>query len=291
MNGVIIIDKPEGWTSQDVCAKLRGLFREKRIGHGGTLDPMATGVLPVFLGRATRAAQFSENSDKTYVAGMRLGIVTDTQDITGRVLSQRENSVTTDDINAVLPRFLGELEQIPPMYSAVKIGGKKLYELARKGQEIERTPRRITIRSIELTGFECGDFLITVTCSKGTYIRTLINDIGVFLGCGACMSSLRRTVAAGFSIDKAIPLQTLIDASEEERRAYVSPTDSVFAAYPAVSIGGRALDLALNGNEFRSPFADGRYRVYSESGEFILFGECRDGSMKTIKSFFEVQSI
>ena len=291
MNGVIIIDKPEGWTSQDVCAKLRGLFREKRIGHGGTLDPMATGVLPVFLGRATRAAQFSENSDKTYVAGMRLGIVTDTQDITGRVLSERENSVTTDDINAVLPRFLGELEQIPPMYSAVKIGGKKLYELARKGQEIERAPRRITIRSIELAGCENGDYLLTVTCSKGTYIRTLINDIGVFLGCGACMSSLRRTVAAGFSIDKAVPLQTLINASEEERRAYVSPTDSVFAAYPAVSIGGRALALALNGNEFRAPCADGRYRVYSESGEFILFGECRDGSMKTIKSFFEVQSI
>ena len=185
MNGVIIIDKPEGWTSQDVCAKLRGLFREKRIGHGGTLDPMATGVLPVFLGRATRAAQFSENSDKTYVAGMRLGIVTDTQDITGRVLSERKNSVTVEDISAVLPSFLGELEQIPPMYSAVKIGGKKLYELARKGQEIERTPRRITIRSIELTGCENGDYLLTVTCSKGTYIRTLINDIGVFLGCGA----------------------------------------------------------------------------------------------------------
>ena len=287
-SGILVMNKPQDFTSFDVIGKLRGILHMKKLGHTGTLDPMATGVLPVFLGRATRAAQFSENSDKTYVAGMRLGIVTDTQDITGRVLSERKNSVTVEDISAVLPSFLGELEQIPPMYSAVKIGGKKLYELARKGQEIERTPRRITIRSIELTGFECGDFLITVTCSKGTYIRTLINDIGVFLGCGACMSSLRRTVAAGFSIDKAIPLQTLIDASEEERRAYVSPTDSVFAAYPAVSIGGRALDLALNGNEFRSPFADGRYRVYSESGEFILFGECRDGSMKTIKSFFEV---
>ncbi len=288
MNGVIIIDKPQDWTSQDVCAKLRGVFREKRIGHGGTLDPMATGVLPVFLGRATRAAQFSENSDKTYIAGMRLGIVTDTQDITGRVLSEREHSVSAEDIAAVLPRFLGELEQIPPMYSAVKIGGKKLYELAREGMEIERAPRKIVIRSIELSGGENGDYFITVTCSKGTYIRTLINDIGAFLGCGACMSSLRRTVAAGFSIDKAVPLQTLIDVSDDERRSYVSPTDSVFSAYPAVTIGGRALALALNGNEFHAPCTDGRYRVYSESGEFILFGECRDGSMKTVKSFFEV---
>lgn len=288
MNGVIIIDKPQDWTSQDVCAKLRGVFREKRIGHGGTLDPMATGVLPVFLGRATRAAQFSENSDKTYIAGIRLGIVTDTQDITGRVLSERGQSVTADDIAAVLPRFLGELEQIPPMYSAVKIGGKKLYELAREGREIERAPRKIVIRSIELSGGENGDYFITVTCSKGTYIRTLINDIGAFLGCGASMSSLRRTAAAGFTIDEAVPLQTLIDASDDERRSYVSPTDSVFSAYPAVTIGGRALALALNGNEFHAPCTDGRYRVYSESGEFILFGECRDGSMKTVKSFFEV---
>ena len=288
MNGVIIIDKPQDWTSQDVCAKLRGVFREKRIGHGGTLDPMATGVLPVFLGRATRAAQFSENSDKTYIAGIRLGIVTDTQDITGRVLSEREHLVSAEDIAAILPRFLGELEQIPPMYSAVKIGGKKLYELAREGREIERAPRKIVIRSIELSGGENGDYFITVTCSKGTYIRTLINDIGEALGCGASMSSLRRTVAAGFSIDKAVPLQTLIDASDDERRSYVSPTDSVFSAYPAVTIGGRALALALNGNEFHAPCADGRYRVYSESGEFILFGECRDGSMKTVKSFFEV---
>ena len=288
MNGVIIIDKPQDWTSQDVCAKLRGVFREKRIGHGGTLDPMATGVLPVFLGRATRAAQFSENSDKTYIAGMRLGIVTDTQDITGRVLSEREHSVSAEDIAAVLPRFLGELEQIPPMYSAVKIGGKKLYELAREGREIERAPRRIAIRSIELAGSQNGDYLLTVTCSKGTYIRTLINDIGAFLGCGACMSSLRRTAAAGFTIDEAVPLQTLLGSSDDERRSYVSPTDSVFSAYPAVTIGGRALALALNGNEFHAPCTDGRYRVYSESGEFILFGECRDGSMKTVKSFFEV---
>ncbi|MBQ2330727.1 MAG: tRNA pseudouridine(55) synthase TruB, partial [Oscillospiraceae bacterium] len=220
-----MIDKPEDWTSQDVCAKLRGVFREKRIGHGGTLDPMATGVLPVFLGRATRAAQFSENSDKTYIAGMRLGIVTDTQDITGRVLSERGQSVTADDIAAVLPRFLGELEQIPPMYSAVKIGGKKLYELAREGREIERAPRRIAIRSIELAGSQNGDYLLTVTCSKGTYIRTLINDIGEALGCGAAMSSLRRTAAAGFTIDEAVPLQTLLGSSEDEQRSFVRPTD------------------------------------------------------------------
>ncbi|MBQ7460311.1 MAG: tRNA pseudouridine(55) synthase TruB [Oscillospiraceae bacterium] len=288
MNGIIIVDKPEGWTSQDVCSKLRGLFREKRVGHGGTLDPMATGVLPVFLGRATRAAQFSENSEKSYVAGMRLGITTDTQDTTGRIMSERPVSVTKDDILSLLPSFTGELDQIPPMYSAVKIGGKKLYELARKGQELERTPRRINIKSLELSQFSGSDCVIFLTCSKGTYVRTLINDIGAALGCGAAMSSLRRTSAGGFSIESAVPLETLINADGDNRRLFVRPTDSIFSSFPAVYIEGRALLRALNGNEFSVDAPDGQFRVYSDSGDFILFGECRNGTMKTIKSFFEV---
>ena len=288
MNGIIIVDKPEGWTSQDVCSKLRGLFREKRVGHGGTLDPMATGVLPVFLGRATRAAQFSENSEKYYVAGMRLGITTDTQDTTGRIMSERPVSVTKDDILSLLPSFTGELDQIPPMYSAVKIGGKKLYELARKGQELERTPRRINIKSLELSQFSGSDCVISLTCSKGTYVRTLINDIGAALGCGAAMSSLRRTSAGGFSIESAVPLETLINADGDNRRLFVRPTDSIFSSFPAVCIEGRALLRALNGNEFSVDAPDGQFRVYSDSGDFILFGECRNGIMKTIKSFFEV---
>lgn len=288
MNGILIIDKPSGWTSQDVCSKLRGVFHEKRVGHGGTLDPMATGVLPVFLGRATRAAQFSENSDKAYLAGMRLGITTDTQDITGNILDEKPVSVTENELLSVLPRFTGRIEQIPPMYSAVKIGGKKLYELARKGRELERSPRQITVKSIDVSDFTGTECILSVACSKGTYIRTLINDIGSALGCGAAMSSLRRTKAGGFGISDSVPLLELIESDDASRLSHVRPVESIFASYPALSVGGPMLARALNGNEFKTDAHDGKYRVYSDTGDFILFGEARGGVMRTVKSFFEV---
>ena len=186
-NGIIIMDKPQGWTSMDVCAKLRGIFHEKRVGHAGTLDPMATGVLPVFIGRATRAVEFAAGSDKEYVAGLKLGVVTNTQDITGEILEQRPAEVTRKQLLAVLPRFTGAIEQVPPMYSAIKINGKKLYELARKGKEVERGPRPVTIHALEaLDGPppQGVDFLLRIHCSKGTYVRTLCHDIGQALGCG-----------------------------------------------------------------------------------------------------------
>ena len=167
-NGIIIVDKPSGWTSQDVAAKLRGVFHERRVGHGGTLDPMATGVLPVFVGRATRAAEFMESAEKEYVAGLRLGLITNTQDTSGETLEERPVNVTREALEAALRRFTGPIEQIPPMYSAIKIGGKKLYELARRGQEIERKPRPVTIHELELLDGADSDWTIRVRCSKGT---------------------------------------------------------------------------------------------------------------------------
>ena len=212
-DGIIIIDKPQDWTSMDVCAKLRGIFHERRIGHAGTLDPMATGVLPVFVGRATRAVEFASESEKEYVAGLRLGVETNTQDTTGTVLAKRPVSVSQAELEQVLGQFRGEILQIPPMYSAIKVGGKKLYELARKGQEVERQPRAVTIHSLTLeeqTG--PADYTLRVRCSKGTYVRTLCHDIGRALRCGGCMSGLRRTMAAGFKLEDALPLEQVLQA-------------------------------------------------------------------------------
>ncbi len=196
--GIIIIDKPQNWTSMDVCGKLRRLYGERRVGHAGTLDPMATGVLPVFVGRATRAVEFAEHGEKEYLAGLRLGISTDTQDTTGEVLAEQPVACSRSEIEDVLGRFRGDIEQIPPMYSALKVNGQKLYQLARKGKTVERKPRPITIYELEL-GEQIGEneYALRVKCSKGTYIRTLCQDIGDALGCGGCMSSLRRTMAAG----------------------------------------------------------------------------------------------
>lgn len=287
MNAVLIIDKSAGWTSMDVCAKLRGVFHEKRVGHAGTLDPMATGVLPIFLGRATRAVEFAADSDKEYLAGIRLGVITDTQDTTGTVLEQRPVTVNRAALEAVLPRFTGELAQLPPMYSAVKKGGKKLYELARKGIEVERKPRNIVIKELEITN--CIDDLtyeLRVLCTKGTYVRTLCHDLGAALGCGAAMCSLRRTRAAGYALADAVTMEQVLAA--EDPAALVRPVDSCFSQYPAVTIGGRTLFRAKNGNPFPWEGPDGFYRVYDPDGNFLLLGECKDGMMKIQKSFFEV---
>ena len=290
MNGIVVMNKPDGWTSHDVVGKLRGILREKRIGHGGTLDPMATGVLPVFIGRATRAVEFCEADEKEYVAGMRLGIVTDTQDTTGAVLETRPVSVTKDDISAVIPNFLGEQEQIPPMYSAIKINGQKLYDLARKGIEVERKARRITIKKLELAGCENDDFILRVVCSKGTYIRTLVNDIGSALGCGAAMSSLVRVRSGVFTLADAVTIDEISNAKREGRaEALLRPTDSLFSAYPEYIITEKQETLCKNGNPFRTSAESGRYRVYGASGEFLMLGEVSDGNMRTVKSFFEVK--
>ena len=288
-NGIIIVDKPAGWTSQDVTAKLRGVFHTKRVGHGGTLDPMATGVLPVFVGRATRAASFCESAEKEYIAQLRLGLVTNTQDTSGEPLSEAPVSVTKDELLAVLPRFTGNISQIPPMYSAVKIGGKKLYELARKGQEIERAPREITIHELELLSGDGAEYTLRVRCSKGTYIRTLCHDIGQALGCGGCMAGLRRTRAGSFSLTQALALDEIVANPNAER--LLLPVDSLFSQHPPLIVTLAQAKKLRCGAQVRDwHFKDETYRVYDETGGFLLLGRVEGGVLTTIKSFFEVDA-
>ncbi len=288
--GIIIIDKPEGWTSQDVAAKLRGVFHERRIGHGGTLDPMATGVLPIFIGRATRAVEFFESAEKEYVAGLRLGLQTNTQDTTGEVTAETPVTVTRSQVEAVLQQFLGKQQQIPPMYSAVKIGGKKLYELARQGKTVERKPRDIEILELELLEGESCDYSIRVRCSKGTYIRTLCHDIGRALGCGGCMSSLRRTEAGCYDLSQAITMEELLH--HESPESLLLPVDSLFAQLPAHTVGEKQLKMVYNGGAVKADrLPDGLYRVYSPDGTFLMVGKAKAGLLHTEKSFFEVKKV
>ena len=287
-NGIIVIDKPQGWTSMDVCAKLRGIFHEKRVGHAGTLDPMATGVLPVFLGRATRAVEFAAESEKEYVAGLKLGVITNTQDTSGEVLEQRPVRVTPEQLEQALIPFRGDIEQVPPMYSAIKINGKKLYELARKGREVERKPRPVTIHSLTLEGRTAPDeYTLRVRCSKGTYVRTLCHDIGQTLGCGGTMSSLRRTMAAGFALSQAVSLEAVRQA--EDPAALLLPVDTYFADRPKLVLPPHLEKKVRNGMTVVFPdAAPGEYRVYGESGAFLALGRAADRKVTTIKSFFDV---
>lgn len=289
MNGIILVDKPQDWTSHDVVAKLRGILRERRIGHSGTLDPLATGLLVVFVGRATRAVEFAEADSKEYVAGMRLGVSTDTQDVTGNIISEYGTLPDRETVPAAVEHFIGDIEQIPPMYSAIKIGGKKLYELARRGESVERAPRRITVSSIDIIE-QCGnDYVLKIACSKGTYVRTLCNDIGEFLGCGACMSSLRRTGAGAFSVDDAHSIEYIEAAAKDGRLSQILlPVDMLFSDIPKIEVDDAAVKKLKNGNIIKISAENGDYRVYSETGEFLLLGRAEFGKLKTIKSFFEV---
>ena len=284
-DGILIIDKPAGWTSMDVCAKLRGILREKRVGHAGTLDPMATGVLPVFVGRATRAVQFAENGRKEYHAVLKLGVVTDTQDVTGTVLETHPVTVGAEEVRAALGRFTGELSQLPPMYSALKVNGQKLCDLARQGRTVERKPRPVTIYELELTEQTAPDeFSLRVVCSKGTYIRTLCHDLGQALGCGGCMAALRRTMAAGFRIEEAVTL----DEAQSKGAALLLPLDEYFRAYPRFTVQNETQEKrAYNGNPFTARgVADGDYRVYDREGHFLSLSHAEGGELRAIKNFF-----
>ena len=286
MTGIVIVDKPAGWTSQDVTARLRRVFGTRRIGHGGTLDPMATGVLPVFVGRATRGVEFFEHADKTYEAVLRLGTVTDTQDSTGTVLEKRPVTVTEAEFRDILPKFTGEIAQIPPMYSAIKVDGKKLYELARAGKEIERKPREITVFSLDLLEFTGETAKIRVHCSKGTYIRTLCHDIGAALGCGGCMEALRRTAAGEYTLADSVELDTLLNAERPED--YLRDVDTLFRQYPAVTLTEKQTLRCRNGNSFSIALPEGSYRAYDGQGTFLMLAKVRGGIMETVKSFFDV---
>ena len=286
MNGIVIGDKPQDWTSQDVTARLRRVFNPRRIGHGGTLDPMATGVLPVFVGRATRGVEFFEHAEKTYEATLRLGLTTDTEDIWGNVLEKKDVHISETEFSAILQQFRGKIKQIPPMYSALKVNGQKLCDLARKGKEVERQPREIEIFELTLLEFAGDTARLRVRCSKGTYIRTLCKDIGEALGCGGCMAALRRVTAGEYAIEEAVPLQELLDTEDPEK--YLRPVDSMFRSYPAVTLTEKQETRCRNGNSFSVKLEAGTYRVYGKDGAFLALSKVEDGTMSTVKSFFEV---
>lgn len=285
-NGIIIIDKPAGWTSMDVCAKLRGILKTKKIGHAGTLDPMATGVLPVFVGQATRAVSFAEGGEKEYVAGLRLGLATNTQDTEGETLTQSPVTVGREELEAVLPRFTGEISQIPPMFSAIKINGQKLYDLARQGKEVERKARAVTVFALEVVEqVSETDYILRIRCSKGTYVRTLCHDIGQALGCGGCMFSLRRTMAAGFTLDESVTLEQMQEGGE----ALLRPTDSLFRDWPDYRLKTeKQEERCRNGNPFfiQESLPEGEYRIYGREGAFLCLSRLQGDTMTSLKNFF-----
>ena len=286
MNGIVIVDKPQEWTSQDVTARLRRVFQTRRIGHGGTLDPMATGVLPVFVGRATRGVEFFEHAEKTYEAVLQLGLTTDTEDTSGTVLEEKEVQVSETEFFNILPRFRGKIMQVPPMYSALKINGQKLVDLARKGKTVERQPRQIEVFELECLEFTGTTARLRVRCSKGTYIRTLCKDIGEALGCGGCMAELRRVQAGEYTIAEAIPLKDLLEAEDPEQ--YLRAVDTMFRNYPEVRLTPNQEKRCRNGATFSVKLADGTYRAYSQTGEFLMLAKVDAGVMSTIKSFYDV---
>ena len=283
-NGIIIIDKPAGWTSMDVCAKLRGILKTKKVGHAGTLDPMATGVLPVFVGQATRAVSFAEDGQKEYVAGLRLGRTTDTQDTSGETLDTHPVLTGREDLEHLLPRFTGPIEQVPPMYSAVKIGGQKLYQIARRGGEIERPARPVTVYELELldqTG--PGDYTLRIRCSKGTYVRTLVNDLGEKLGTLAVLHSLERTRSGAYELAQCHTFAECEQAmAEGTMQQLLLPTDSLFTDRPAVSLTDEGAERIARGavvfprQTDRLPeTADTICRVYHQD-KFLMLGQVRE---------------
>ena len=292
--GVLIINKHQGVTSHKIVQIIRKLYNTRRVGHTGTLDPMATGVLPVLIGRAVKASDFLTAEDKEYSAEMTLGLETDTEDITGTVLAESDEIPSPDEVIRVCQSFLGETEQIPPMYSALKIGGQKLVDIAREGGTVERAPRKIRIENIECEKITPKVYRLRVYCSKGTYIRTLCADIGKKLGCGAVMSSLERTRSASFTLEASHTIEELENLSQEERAALVIPTESLFADLPAVNINDFYTKLIKGGTELyqkklRTSFEDGALVRLRHNNCFIALGkvtEFPDGSaVKPVKLF------
>ena len=281
MNGIIVLDKPADFTSFDAVAVMRGLSKERKIGHTGTLDPMATGVLPLLLGRAAKAADLLPDTEKAYRAEFRLGERRDTGDVTGQIVEQNDASVSEEKLRAALEHFQGEIWQTPPMYSAVSVGGKRLYELARKGIEVERAPRKITISELVLERYDesAREGVLQVSCSKGTYIRTLIEDIAKAIGTCGTMTALRRVYACGFSEQDALPLIELRRlASEEKLHTVLRPVESLFGEYPGVTVSPAQETRFCNGGSLsverlRMPkiaLTEGlRFSVYGTDNQFL----------------------
>lgn len=293
MTGIICINKGKDITSFGVCAKVRGITKEKKCGHTGTLDPMATGVLPVMLGGATRFLDFLPESDKSYRASFIFGKTTDTLDITGNVTGEFEVNVSKNDVLNALSDFRGKIMQVPPMYSAVSVNGTRLYDLARQGIEVEREAREVEVKSLELVSEDNGEYTIDVFCSKGTYIRTLIDDLGKKLGCGAVMTSLVRTKAMGFSLEDCITIEEL-QRRKDENIGFddiLIPLDKALCDYKKLTVSeaqsvrfknGGALDLKRIKQKV---MLDVLYRVYSPNGEFLGLGKAEDDELKAKRIF------
>lgn len=288
MNGIIVVNKPQDFTSFDVVAVVRGCLHTKKVGHSGTLDPMATGVLPVFVGGATKAISLLPDHDKSYRAGFRLGITSDTLDIWGNCSAQSEVDISAEILLDTLAKFKGDIEQIPPMYSALKVNGQKLCDLARKGIEVERKPRRVTISRLELVSFDGRDGVIEVDCSSGTYIRSLVDDIGRELGVGAVMTALERTRACGFCSGDGVSVDDLRQMSDEERSGLIKPVESVFSDYPEIRLDNEQLRLYMNGvrldaERLHGAFGEGIYRIRGD--EFIGLARIQNGELVSVKRF------
>jgi tRNA pseudouridine55 synthase len=295
MNGILVIDKPQKYTSHDVVARLRGLLKERRIGHGGTLDPMATGVLPILVGRATRASEYLLG-DKEYVAEVLFGVVTDTQDIEGIVTETSPKRPTPAELEQALDHFRGDILQTPPMVSAVKVGGKKLYEWARSGVTVDRPARPVTVRDLEILEMTADTCTLCARVTKGAYIRTLAHDLGALLGCGAALSGLRRTEASPYTLFDAVTLETVIAACERgQAPSLLKPVDTLFSDYPSVTVDEREEARCRNGAPF--PLSaevpnESLCRVYDARGQFLLLGRVQPGRsgyvVHTVKNFFKL---
>ncbi|NCB91686.1 MAG: tRNA pseudouridine(55) synthase TruB [Clostridia bacterium] len=296
INGVINVYKEAGYTSHDVVAKLRGIFHQKKIGHTGTLDPEAEGVLPVCLGKATRLCDMLADHDKVYEAVVRLGISTDTQDMTGKILQEKEVCVSEEEVRTCVASFEGEQLQIPPMYSAIKVNGKKLYELARQGKEVERKARKVHFYQIEILGMNLPEFTVRIHCSKGTYIRTLCNDIGEKLGCGGCMKQLTRTRVERFELLDARKLAQIEEyVSRGQFNCIVVPIDQMFEKYPKIKTIKMGDILVQNGNTFSEDFAEGdsssikedaQVRIYDSEDEFVGIYKKKGEAYSPVKMFY-----
>lgn len=292
-DGILLIHKPQGMTSHDVVGRVRRLFGTRQVGHTGTLDPMATGLLVVLVGRAVKASEYATAEGKQYRAVLRLGLQTDTEDITGAVLSRCESLPEEAAVQAVLTAFRGEIRQVPPMYSALKRGGEKLCDLARRGETVEREARPVTVEALTAARLTDSDYALTVTCSKGTYIRTLCADIGRALGCGGTMASLCRTAVGDFLLTEAVTLEHLEGMTETERQTCLRPAESLFASLPILRLPPFFAKLAEAGNEIylkklglTLPVGQ-RVRLYDHA--FFSLGEVRDypdgPAVKPIKKF------
>lgn len=278
MQGILVVNKRQGITSHDCIYILRDLLGIKKIGHTGTLDPMATGVLPMTIGKATRVSSFIQNSEKEYIATIEFGIETDTEDITGNIIERSDKIPTEKEVLKILPKFTGRIEQIPPMYSAVRVDGRKLYKIAREGKVIDRPKREIYVESLEL--LESNPFTLKINCSSGTYVRTLISDIGKELGTFATMTSLIRTKVGPFSVENAIKIDDLESMTKEEIEEKLYPTDFALRNIPKYNVPKSFFERLINGVKFYdNRMNDGKYSIYCRD-EFIGIGEFVDGRLK-----------